>query len=201
MSNKFTASNGVKQGAILSPILFSELFERLEKSGVGCHMGNHYTGSIGYADDLTLLAPTLSGLQVLIKICERYADEFDIKFNRAKSVYMVFGGRRCKCDNRIVMVNGAEFHRVNATVHLGHHISTDDNDSLVSAAIGQFCRGAIPQKRLPQGEKMKVTYKVCFPLKINEEGLPLDDEVKKVGNYMTSISFSAIKRYTILQEL
>ena len=62
---------------------------------------------------------------------------------------------------------------------------------------------AIPQKRLPQGEKMKVTYpyKVCFPLKINEEGLRFDDEVKKVGNYMTSISFSAIKRDNILQEL
>ena len=118
-----------------------ELFERLEKSGVGCHMGNHYTGSLGYADDLTLLAPTLSGLQVLIKICERYADEFDIKFNGAKSVYMVFGGRKYKCDNRTVMVNGAELHRANATVHLGHHISTNDNDSLVSAAIGQFWRG------------------------------------------------------------
>ena len=58
---------------------------------------------------------------------------------------------------------------------------------------------AIPQKRLPQGEKMKVTYinKVCFPLKINEEGLHFDDEVKKVGNYMTSISFSAVERYHI----
>ena len=145
VSNKFTASNGVKQGAIRSPILFSvymdELFERLEKSGVGCHMGNHYTGSLGYADDLTLLAPALSGLQVLIKICEIFADQFDIKFNGAKCVYMVFGGRICKCDNRTVMVNGAELHRVNATVHLGHHISTDDNDSLVSAAIGQFWRG------------------------------------------------------------
>ena len=54
---------------------------------------------------------------------------------------MVFGGRRCKCDNRTVMVNGAELHRVNATVHLSHHISTNDNDSLVSAAIGQFWRG------------------------------------------------------------
>ena len=62
---------------------------------------------------------------------------------------------------------------------------------------------AIPQKRLPQGEKMKVTYKVCFPLKINEEGLHFDDEVKKVGNNMTSnsISFSAIERYHICQEL
>ena len=60
---------------------------------------------------------------------------------------------------------------------------------------------AIPQKWLPQGEQMKVTYKVCFPLKINEKGLHFDDEVKKVGNYMTSISFSAIKRDNILQEL
>ena len=60
---------------------------------------------------------------------------------------------------------------------------------------------AIPHKRLPQGEKMKVTYKVCFPLKINEEGLHFDDEVKKVGNNMTSISFSAVERYHIFQEL
>ena len=64
-----------------------------------------------------------------------------------------------------------------------------------------ICKWAIPQKRLPQGEKMKLTYKVCFPLKINEEDLHFDDEVKKVGNNMTSISFSAIKRDHILQEL
>ena len=56
---------------------------------------------------------------------------------------------------------------------------------------------------LPQGEKKKlwVTYKVYFPLKINKEGLHFDDEVKTVGNNMTSISFSAIKRDHILQQL
>ena len=42
-------------------------------------MGSHYTGGLGYVDDLTLLAPTLCGLQVLIKSCEQYADEFDIE--------------------------------------------------------------------------------------------------------------------------
>ena len=30
---------------------------------------------------------------------------------------------------------------MNATVHIGHHISTNDHDSLVSAATGQFWRG------------------------------------------------------------
>ena len=48
---------------------------------------------------------------------------------------------------------------------------------------------------------MKLTYKACFPLKINEEGRHFDDEVKKDGNNMTSISFSAIKTDHILQEL
>ena len=48
---------------------------------------------------------------------------------------------------------------------------------------------------------MKVTYKVCFPLKINEEGLHVDDEVKKDGNNLTSIYFSVVERYHIFQEL
>ena len=54
---------------------------------------------------------------------------------------------------------------------------------------------------LPHCEKKKLTYKVCFPLKINEEGLHFDDEVKKVGNNMTSIYFSALKRDHNLQEM
>ena len=41
---------------------------------------------------------------------------------------------------------------------------------------------------------MKLTYKVCFPLKIDEEGLHFDDEVKKGRNNMTSIFFSYQKR-------
>ena len=68
ISSQLTACNGVKQRAILSPILLSAymdgLFEKLEKSGLGCHMGNHCTGGIGYADDLSLLTPTRSGLKV-----------------------------------------------------------------------------------------------------------------------------------------
>ena len=110
MSSQFTACNGVKQGAILSHILFSiymdGLFEQLEKSGVGCHMGNHYTACIGYADDLTLLTPTRSGLKVLIDICEKYAHEY---FNGTKSRYLIFRGRNCKPDKRTVFLMTSSF--------------------------------------------------------------------------------------------
>ena len=114
MSSQFTACNGVKQGAILSPILISihmdGLFEQLEKSGVACHMGNHYTGCIEYADDITLLTPTRSGLKVLIDICEKYAHEHCVNFNGSKSRYLSFRGRNCKPDSKTVFFNDTELY-------------------------------------------------------------------------------------------
>ena len=54
--------NGVKQGGILSPILFTvymdKLLQKLSKSKLGCHIDRNYMGSFGYADDIVLLAPT-----------------------------------------------------------------------------------------------------------------------------------------------
>ena len=44
-------------------------------------MGNHSTGGITYADDLTLLTPTKSGLKALIEICEQYAADYCVTFN------------------------------------------------------------------------------------------------------------------------
>ena len=44
--------NGVKQGGVLSPLLFKlyidGLLIRLQKSGVGCHMNNIYMGALSY---------------------------------------------------------------------------------------------------------------------------------------------------------
>ena len=43
----------VKQGGVLSPVLFpvyiNDLFEILENDGVGCQIGSHFVGCIGYA--------------------------------------------------------------------------------------------------------------------------------------------------------
>ena len=59
-SDYFNVSNGVKQGGIISPILFycynDKLFSQLEHSGLGCHVGTSYAGAFGYADDIALVA-------------------------------------------------------------------------------------------------------------------------------------------------
>ena len=40
---------------------------------IRCRYGNHYMGVYCYADDLSLLFPTFTGLQEMLKICELYA--------------------------------------------------------------------------------------------------------------------------------
>ena len=69
ISNYCIVRNGVKQGGVLYPLLFSiytdSLLKRLEESGVGCHMGGHFTGALAYADDITLLSPSMPGLGTL----------------------------------------------------------------------------------------------------------------------------------------
>ena len=86
VSNCFTMRNKVKQGDLLSPLLFAiytdNLLKRLEKSGVGCHLGGHCTGALAYADDITL--------RTLSKVCEEYATEIDVIFNGNKKSVAVF---------------------------------------------------------------------------------------------------------------
>jgi len=60
MTDYFTALNRVKQGAVLTPILYyvyvDDLLLILSKAGVGCFVGLHFVGALAYADNLVLLA-------------------------------------------------------------------------------------------------------------------------------------------------
>ena len=63
VSDSFHVSNGVRQGGVLSPMLFAvyvdSLLEMLEASGVGCYSGGCFVGAVCYADDIVLLAPCI----------------------------------------------------------------------------------------------------------------------------------------------
>ena len=59
-SQSFQTSNRIRQGGIMSPLLFciymDVLLLELEKVGVGCRVGHHFFGALCYADDITLCA-------------------------------------------------------------------------------------------------------------------------------------------------
>ena len=141
-SLSFSASNGVKHGGVLSPILFAVyidgLFQRLKKGGCGCTISNYFIGCLLFADDVTLLCPTIKGLRKMISICEQYALEFNVQFNGKKSKLLIFKGRGCNVTIKSVMVNGDIIHDSDSANHLGHAVSVRDKEFMTSAAISHF---------------------------------------------------------------
>ena len=108
-SNAIPMLNGIKQGGVLSPLLFciymDELLHRLEKSGAGCYIGKQFYGGFGYADDLKVLCPSINGLQKLISICEKFGHEYSILFNAKKTLCICYGHTNLQT-LRYVCLNG-----------------------------------------------------------------------------------------------
>ena len=110
----------------------------MKNSAVGCHIGNHYVGALGYADDLILLCPSVSGMRKMIKVCEDYANDHSILFNGKKSKYLIFGKYNY---NPKLIVNNEAVPRTDNAIHLGHFLNTKDtNNALIEDQINSFHR-------------------------------------------------------------
>ena len=92
LSSAFTICAGVRQGGLLSPLLFSiymdVLITRLRSSGIGCKLSQYYFGCLLYADDIILLSHSVKAMRSMLKICTQFAFDFDVKFNSTKSMVM-----------------------------------------------------------------------------------------------------------------
>lgn len=135
LSSFFPVQNGLKQGGVLSPMLFNvyidSLIATLNSLGVGCYAGSILVGCLGYADDLTLLAPSPGALRRLLRTCEMIAPEISLSFNVAKTKALFIlpkGGDLLGLSEFSISLSGFDIDWVNKWSHLGHVISNDLND-------------------------------------------------------------------------
>ncbi len=130
-SRYFNVKNGVKQGGVLSPILFivyfDELIELLRRSHLGCHIGTHYVGALGYADDLTLISPSLRALNKMLFICQSFATEYNVSFNVNKTMCIKFGSP-VRTEDKLYL-NDSLINWVDQVKHLGNIVSSNLRDN------------------------------------------------------------------------
>ena len=102
----------------------------LEKSSVGCFIGEWFLGALGYADDIVLLAPSANAMRNMIAICDVFAKEYHVTFNCDKTKCITFT-RPVESKAVRLVFDGKSIENVDEWSNLGHLINincSDNND-------------------------------------------------------------------------
>ena len=98
----FTVNLGVRQGSVLSPYLFAVYVNDVDCSRTGCHV-------ILYADDILLIAPTITQLEKLLHDCENELQWLDMVINFKKSSCLRVGPRfNASCAKIVSLYGGSK---------------------------------------------------------------------------------------------
>ena len=139
-SSEFTVSNGVRQGAVSSAILFAvyidEILRNLRKAKIGCHINGIFYGALVFADDILLLSASCSGLQAMVDMCHSFAAKKNLKFgtdpnpDKSKTKCIVFSKRkRDQNQLRPINLDGVPLPWVSKVKYLGNLLLCDNSMS------------------------------------------------------------------------
>jgi hypothetical protein len=169
-SPPFGACNGVKQGGVLSPVLFGlyidELLTRLSVAGFGCHIGNTFMAAFAYADDLILLAPTKESMNKMLSITSDFSEEYCLLFNATKSKHLIYGDVLSDANNITFM--GKIIKQVPNDKHLGNLIGSNTDKQKIVNCSNDFVRRVNETMSLFKKVNCNIKYKLiksfCMPL-------------------------------------
>jgi len=171
-SEMFGVRVGLRQGCVLSPLLFITFMDRIMRrstSPEGIRIGSQLVSSLLFADDLGRLAASLDGLQ---RALDRFNDaclEADMRISTQKTEVMVLSRKPEQGD---IQLNGVALQRVEKFKYLGVQFSSDGQwdgeiDRRIAAAGAVFhslYRSIVTKRELSHQTKIAVFKTIFRPI-------------------------------------
>ena len=114
----FEIEVGLRQGCILSPLLFNifinDLKDVVTKLGKGVRFGNSRISMLFFADDIVLLAESREDLEAMLQVVFEYSLKWRLKFNYDKCNVIRFDNQQNKVIN---------YGKCDKKCTCGHHFS------------------------------------------------------------------------------
>ncbi len=98
LSDSFTTDIGVRQGAVLSPLLFSlflaGVVREWRRAGLGVRIGKRRVAGLLFADDIVLVASSMAELQRGLAMMDDHARRWRYQFNQSKCAVVTMMARK-----------------------------------------------------------------------------------------------------------
>ena len=93
---------------------------------------------IAYADDVSILAPSVTSLKLILKTVAEFGCNFAVKFNPSKSIFVILGKKLHK--SHVIYFNGVAITSTNAADHLGHSFGCKSQENHILKTNNDFVK-------------------------------------------------------------
>ncbi|CAG2229900.1 unnamed protein product [Mytilus edulis] len=139
LSEEFISNRGVKQGDVLSPLLFNLYINNLVKSLQDANtdpivIGDTTINSLLFADDIVLLSNSEKGLQTALNVLSDFCKCWKLEVNINKSKVIIFNSNG-KTHNNFFKYNNEFLETVKSYCYLGMTLQHTGNLNLCSSLL------------------------------------------------------------------
>lgn len=147
MSDWFNVTSGLKQGCMLSPVLFNlyinDLLTCLKSVNCGLNIGENCVSVLAYADDLVLISDSAEKMQNQLDCLHEWCVKWDMRVNPSKSQVVHFRKSSTLRTNKIFTCGADKLEVVDSYKYLGLLLSEHLDYKLTVKTVVQSATRAL----------------------------------------------------------
>jgi len=128
MAGPCSIGRGVRQGCLLSPLLFNIFAETMLKEAMegleeGVKIGGHWIQAVRFADDQAMTANSAEGLQTIMTKLNEVVERYGMRINKTKTKVMKIG--KGEYEQLLINIDGQVLEQVQQFKYLGSLLTED----------------------------------------------------------------------------